>query len=68
MVDLKEPLLPPRPSNAVVREVPCRSTVPLFQGLDLLGVKKRGQGTRSWIRIDKKGSSQVLEVDNNEAL
>lgn len=36
---------------------------PLLQGLDLVGVKKRGKGIRSWIRIDKNRSSQVLEVD-----
>lgn len=66
MADLKEPLLPPRPAVSVAREAPCRAAMPgrpLFQGLDLLGVKKRGQGIRSWIRIDKNGSSQVLEVD-----
>ncbi|GLJ15758.1 hypothetical protein SUGI_0259320 [Cryptomeria japonica] len=64
MSDVKEPLLPPRPY--VVAEAPHRSTIPgrpLFQGLDFLGLKKRGQGVRSWIRIDTSGNYEVLEVD-----
>ncbi|EFJ36513.1 hypothetical protein SELMODRAFT_165647 [Selaginella moellendorffii] len=36
---------------------------PLFQGMDVVGLKKRGQGIRSWIRIDRAGNSQVLEMD-----
>ncbi|XP_078433290.1 magnesium transporter 2 [Wolffia australiana] len=37
---------------------------PLFHGMDFLGLKKRGQGLRSWIRVDAAtGSSQVMEVD-----
>ncbi|MQM12865.1 hypothetical protein Taro_045788 [Colocasia esculenta] len=37
---------------------------PLFQGMDFLGLKKRGQGLRSWIRVDAAtGSSQIIEVD-----
>eukprot|EP01018_Ginkgo_biloba_P014325 Gb_00518 [translate_table: standard] len=66
MADLKEPLLPPRPFVTASREAPSRPAIssrPLFQGLDFLGLKKRGQGVRSWIRIDTDGNSQVLEVD-----
>ncbi|XP_073004209.1 magnesium transporter MRS2-1-like [Typha latifolia] len=37
---------------------------PLFHGLDVLGLKKRGGGLRSWIRVDAStGGSQVMEVD-----
>jgi magnesium transporter len=31
--------------------------------MDLTNLKKRGQGARSWIKIDKDGDSQVLEID-----
>jgi magnesium transporter len=31
--------------------------------MDLLNLKKMGQGVRSWIRIDKEGATQVMEVD-----
>ncbi|KAK6284805.1 hypothetical protein POUND7_003757 [Theobroma cacao] len=31
--------------------------------MDLLGLKKRGQGLRSWIRVDTSGNSQIIEVD-----
>ncbi|KAJ0630067.1 putative magnesium transporter MRS2 [Helianthus annuus] len=35
-----------------------------FQGVDVLGLKKRGQGLRSWIRVDAAtGESQIIEVD-----
>lgn len=62
MADQKARLLPPRPPVQEPRRaaVPTR---PLFQGMDLLSLKKRGQGVRSWIRIDKEGVSQVMEVD-----
>lgn len=62
MADQKARLLPPRPPVQEPRRaaVPAR---PLFQGMDLLSLKKRGQGVRSWIRIDKEGVSQVMEVD-----
>lgn len=60
MGDLKARLLPPRPS---VQEPHRRAVRPLFQGMDLLSLKKRGQGIRSWIRIGKDGVSQVMEVD-----
>eukprot|EP00250_Pteridium_aquilinum_P021683 c25195_g5_i2 orf=633-1784(-) len=63
MEDLKARLLPPRPP---VQEPHRRVSMPvrsLFQGMDLLSLKKRGQGVRSWIRIGKDGVSQVMEVD-----
>ncbi|MBA0723168.1 hypothetical protein Golax_003776, partial [Gossypium laxum] len=31
--------------------------------MDLSGLKKRGQGLRSWIRVDTSGNSQIIEVD-----
>lgn len=31
--------------------------------MDLSGLKKRGHGIRSWIRIDSSGNSQVMELD-----
>nr|DAD45288.1 TPA_asm: hypothetical protein HUJ06_003518 [Nelumbo nucifera] len=67
MADLKERLLPPRPSSTMnLRETtsrPSASGRPLFQGMDFLGLKKRGQGLRSWIRVDTSGNSQIIEVD-----
>ncbi|CAH1438057.1 unnamed protein product [Lactuca virosa] len=37
---------------------------PTFQGVDVLGLKKCGQGLPSWIRVDAAtGDSQVIEVD-----
>ncbi|KAJ0554604.1 putative magnesium transporter MRS2 [Helianthus annuus] len=51
MEDLKERLLPPKPPSAINRR-------------DVLGLKKRGQGLRSWISVDAAtGDSQVIEVD-----
>ncbi|KAH7547493.1 hypothetical protein FEM48_Zijuj01G0315900 [Ziziphus jujuba var. spinosa] len=65
--DLKERLLPPKPASAVnLREAsyrPSASGRPPFQGVDVLGLKKRGQGLRSWIRVDTCGNSQIIEVD-----
>ncbi|KAK9160130.1 hypothetical protein Syun_006471 [Stephania yunnanensis] len=73
MADLKERLLPPRPLSSVNLTTSSRTTTtttsyatatrPLFQAPDLLGLKKRGQGLRSWIRVDASGSSQIMEVD-----
>eukprot|EP01018_Ginkgo_biloba_P035383 Gb_11700 [translate_table: standard] len=66
MADLKEPLLPPRPSAATDLEARSRPSIPgrsLFQGVDVLGFKKRGQGVKSWIRVGTNGMSQILEVD-----
>ncbi|KAH6831510.1 magnesium transporter 2 [Perilla frutescens var. hirtella] len=67
MADLKERLLPPRPASAVnLRDNSYRPSasgrIP-FQGVDVLGLKKRGQGLRSWIRVDVAANSQVIEVD-----
>ncbi|GLU21964.1 hypothetical protein SLE2022_380680 [Rubroshorea leprosula] len=65
MADLKERLLPPKPASAVnLRDHGFRSSGSsrhTFQGMDAL--KKRGQGLRSWIRVDATGNSQVIEVD-----
>ncbi|KAJ9693357.1 hypothetical protein PVL29_012213 [Vitis rotundifolia] len=67
MADLKERLLPPKPASAVnLREASYRPTASgrqPFQGMDVLGLKKRGQGVRSWIRVDASGNSQIIEVD-----
>ncbi|KAI3684365.1 hypothetical protein L6452_33588 [Arctium lappa] len=68
MADLKERLLPPKPASAInLRDAsyrPSASGRPPFQGVDVLGLKKRGQGLRSWIRVDAAtGDSQVIEVD-----
>ena len=64
MADQKTRLLPPRPPvlQDQLRRSPLSSR-PFFQGMDLSNLKKRGQGVRSWIRIDKEGASQVMEVD-----
>ncbi|XWS16549.1 hypothetical protein CRYUN_Cryun34aG0098000 [Craigia yunnanensis] len=67
MGDLKERLLPPKPQSAInLRDASYRASASgrqPFQGMDLLGLKKRGQGLRSWIRVDTSGNSQVIEVD-----
>ncbi|CAH9092107.1 unnamed protein product [Cuscuta epithymum] len=68
MADLKERLLPTKyaPSVANTREASYRSSASgrqPFQGLDVPGLKKRGQGVRSWIRVEVSGNSQVIEVD-----
>ncbi|XP_047342249.1 magnesium transporter MRS2-1-like [Impatiens glandulifera] len=67
MADLKERLLPPKPASAInLRDTsyrPCASGRQPFQSVDVLGLKKRGQGLRSWIRVDASGNSQVIEVD-----
>lgn len=68
MADLKERLLPPKPASAInLRDSsyrPSASGRQPFQGVDVLGLKKRGQGLRSWIRVDAAtGDSQVIEVD-----
>ncbi|KAL3633128.1 Magnesium transporter MRS2-1 [Castilleja foliolosa] len=65
--DLKERLLPPRPASAInLRDSSYRPSASgrlPFQGVDVSGLKKRGQGLRSWIRVDVFGNSQVIEVD-----
>lgn len=67
MAELKERLLPPKPASAAnLRDLsyrPSASGRQPFQGVDVLGLKKRGQGLRSWIRVDSSGNSQVIEVD-----
>lgn len=63
MADPKARLLPPRPPLQEPHNRTAMPARPLFQGMDLLSLKKRGQGVRSWIRIDKDGHSQVMEVD-----
>ncbi|KAI3673683.1 hypothetical protein L6452_39808 [Arctium lappa] len=68
MEDIKARLLPAKPSPVLnPRDTSYRPT-PFgrqpFQGVDVLGLKKRGQGLRSWIRVDATtGDSQVIEVD-----
>ncbi|XP_052175390.1 magnesium transporter MRS2-1-like [Diospyros lotus] len=67
MEDVKERLLPPKPASAMnLRDSshrPSASGRPPFLGVDVLGLKKRGQGLRSWIRVDTSGNSQIIEVD-----
>ncbi|KAK4485822.1 hypothetical protein RD792_008469 [Penstemon davidsonii] len=67
MADLKERLLPPRPASAInLRDSSYRPSASgrlPFHGVDVSGLKKRGQGLRSWIRVDTSGNSQVIEVD-----
>ncbi|KAM7254018.1 hypothetical protein ACFE04_031700 [Oxalis oulophora] len=66
MADLKERLLPPKPTPPINFREPARpssSGRQPFQAVDVLGLKKRGQGLRSWIRVDSSGNSQVIEVD-----
>ncbi|KAG9152413.1 hypothetical protein Leryth_015820 [Lithospermum erythrorhizon] len=66
MADLKERLLPPRSASAAhLRDTSSRSSASgrSFQAVDVSGLKKRGQGLRSWIRVDSSGNSQVIEVD-----
>lgn len=67
MAELKERLLPPKPASAInLRDSsfrPSASGRQPFHGVDVLGLKKRGQGLRSWIRVDVSGNSQIIEVD-----
>ncbi|XP_077238142.1 magnesium transporter MRS2-1-like [Tasmannia lanceolata] len=68
MADFKEPFLLPKPHSTSTnhREPssrPSASGRPLFQGMDFLGLKKRGQSLRSWIRVDPSGNYQIIEVD-----
>ncbi|XP_059641667.1 magnesium transporter MRS2-1 [Cornus florida] len=67
MADLKERLLPPKPASAInLRDTsyrPSASGRQPFHGVDVMGLKKRGQGLRSWIRVDAFGNSQIIEVD-----
>ncbi|KAL8103306.1 magnesium transporter MRS2-1-like isoform X1 [Apium graveolens] len=65
MADLKERLLAPGsiPNLRDGSYRPSASGRQPFQGVDVLGLMKRGQGVRSWIRVDTSGNSQVIEVD-----
>ncbi|PSR96002.1 Magnesium transporter MRS2-1 like [Actinidia chinensis var. chinensis] len=67
MADLKEHLLPAKPASAAnLRDASYRPSAygrPPFHGVDVLGLKKRGQGLRSWICVDASGNSQVIELD-----
>lgn len=58
-VDPKQPLLPPRPATSANLRDPRQ----LSHGVDVLGLKNRGQGLKSWIRVDASAESQVIEVD-----
>ncbi|KAG8095036.1 hypothetical protein GUJ93_ZPchr0012g18935 [Zizania palustris] len=71
---VKQPLLNPRGNPEHVASASCRSlpSAPptgvasrrFPGGLDVLNLKKRGGGTRSWIRVDSATASvQTLEVD-----
>ncbi|KAK4801169.1 hypothetical protein SAY86_021656 [Trapa natans] len=63
MEDLKEHLMHPKPASVLnLREASIRGRPP-FHGVDVLGMKKRGQGLRSWIRVDTSGNSEAIEVD-----
>lgn len=65
--ELKEPLLSRKPASiGNLREISYHASGsgrPPFQGVDVLGLKKRGQSIRSWIRVDSSGNSGVIEVD-----
>lgn len=67
MADLKERLLPTKPASVSnLRDSSYRPSASVrqpFHGVDVTGLKKRGQGLRSWIRVDALGNSQVIEVD-----
>lgn len=68
MSELKERLLPPRPASAINLRGdggsrPSASGRQTLLGVDVLGLKKRGQGLKSWIRVDTFANTQVIEVD-----
>ncbi|XP_073291999.1 magnesium transporter MRS2-1-like isoform X1 [Primulina huaijiensis] len=64
MADLKERLLLPKPASAFnLRDSSYRPAASGWLGVDVSGLKKRGQGLRSWIRVDANGNSQEMEVD-----
>ncbi|XP_073053804.1 magnesium transporter MRS2-1-like isoform X2 [Primulina eburnea] len=64
MADLKERLLLPKPASAFsVRDSLYKPAASGWLGVDVSGLKKRGQGLRSWIRVDANGNSQEMEVD-----
>ncbi|KAJ6948113.1 hypothetical protein NC651_002464 [Populus alba x Populus x berolinensis] len=61
MAELKGSLLPPKPASAInLRDSSYRLSASgrqPFQGVNVLGLKKRGQDLRSWIRVDSSGNS-----------
>jgi len=61
MADLEGSLLPPKPASAInLRDSSYRLSASgrqPFQGVNVLGLKKRGQDLRSWIRVDSSGNS-----------
>ncbi|PKU81562.1 Magnesium transporter MRS2-10 [Dendrobium catenatum] len=64
--ELKESLLPPIPStsSSYTSANVSSSRRLFFPGMDVIGLKKRGQGLRSWIRVDARtGISQSIELD-----
>lgn len=71
MSDLKDRLLPPRPDfvinlrgdHAAASSRPSSSGRQPLLGVDVLGLKKRGQALKSWIRVDTFANTQVIEVD-----
>ncbi|CAA7039383.1 unnamed protein product [Microthlaspi erraticum] len=68
MSDLKERLVPSRPASALnlrgdAASRPSASGRQPLLGVDVLGLKKRGQGLKSWIRVDTFANTQVIEVD-----
>lgn len=67
MGDIKQRLLQ-KPASAVnlgeTSNRPFASSRPPFNSVDVSELKKRGQGVRSWIRVDAStGESQIIEVD-----
>ncbi|XP_075520402.1 magnesium transporter MRS2-1-like isoform X2 [Primulina tabacum] len=64
MENLKERLILPKPASAFnLRDSSNRPATSGWLGVDISGLKKRGQGLKSWIRVDANGNSQVIEVD-----
>lgn len=64
--NMKQPLLPRKSSTAGGGGDTSTShhhRPPLYHGLDFLGLKKRGHGLRSWIRVDAAGNSQIVDLD-----
>ncbi|KAL0919387.1 hypothetical protein M5K25_011478 [Dendrobium thyrsiflorum] len=65
--ELKKSLLPPIPSTSSSYSTSANvssSRRLFFPGMDVIGLKKRGQGLRSWIRVDARtGISQSIELD-----
>ncbi|KAF6165041.1 hypothetical protein GIB67_000625 [Kingdonia uniflora] len=67
MAALRDPFLPqglpdPISSNSARFDAIGHGSS-LIQGFDSLNGKKRGQASRSWIRIDDNGNSMILELD-----